>query len=68
MEIGALPHSSCWEFNCGGVKLIQVDGGKWEGDGIGVGEGVRRERVKEQQSDCTAGHSWSPKLCWSFCC
>lgn len=68
VEIWALRLSSCWEFNCWGNKLIQVDGGEWNGAGIGVGEGVRKGRVKKQQSDCTAGHSWSSELCWSFCC
>lgn len=54
------------EFNCWSVQLIQVGGRKWNGDGIG--EGVRKERVKEQQSDCTAGQPCSSELCWSFCC
>lgn len=57
-----------WELNCWGVQLIQVDGGTWKSDGFGVGEGMREERVKEEQLDCTAGQSWSSKLCWSFCC
>lgn len=37
-----------------------MDGGEWNGDGFGVGEGMRKERVKEQQSDCSAGvQSWA---------